>query len=87
MYSFIGLPFMGSNKEAPFSVSSFSRSSPDSRKKRSLPKTPMNMFPFTKADTFPNIGRTFTRGSSGSKDLKNSLEPSSGRGIFKLDIK
>src|SRR5712691_3664772 len=44
----------------------------------------MNIFPFTNAASFPKTSRTVTLGSFGRVDLKNSLEPSSGRGIFKL---
>jgi hypothetical protein len=82
MYSFMGFPFIGSSNEAPLFSKSCLRLSSDRRTKRSFPNSPVNMFPFTKADMFPNIGRIVMRGSSGKIDLKNSLEFSSGRGIF-----
>src|SRR6266568_8405580 len=81
-YSFIGFPFMGSSNEAPFLSKSSFRLSWDTRTNRSFPNSPANMFPLTNADMFPNIGRIVMRGSSGKMDLKNSLEFSSGRGIF-----
>ena len=81
-YSFIGFPFIGSSNDAPFFSKSSFRLSSDPRTNRSFPKSPANMFPLTNADMFPNIGRMVMRGSSGKIDLRNSLEFSSGRGIF-----
>src|SRR6266446_2020553 len=80
-YSFIGFPFMGSSNEAPFLSRSSLRLSSDNRTNRSFPNSPVNMFPLTNADMFPNIGRMVMRGSSGKIDLRNSLEFSSARGI------
>jgi len=79
---FMGLPFIGSSSEAPSFSSSSSRLSSDRRSNKSFPKSPANMFPFTNADMFPNIGRIVTRGSSGKRDLKNSFDFSSGRGMI-----
>src|SRR6266704_2465825 len=80
-YSFMGFPFIGSSNEAPFFSRSSFRFSSDTRTNRSSPNSPVNMFPLTNADMFPNIGRIVIRGSSGKIDLKNSLEFSLGRGI------
>src|SRR5712664_4328141 len=73
-YSFMGFPFIGSSNEAPFLSRSSLRLSSDNRTNRSFPKSPANMFPLTRADMFPNIGRIVMPGSSGKMDLKNSLE-------------
>jgi len=81
-YSFMGLPFIGSSSEVPFFSNSSLRLSSDKRTNRSFPNSPANMFPLTKADMFPNMGRIVIRGSSGKMDLKNSLESSLERGIF-----
>src|SRR5712691_13385753 len=80
----MGFPFIGSKFVAPAFLRSSLRSSSDRRRKRSFPQRPTNMFPFTKAASFPKTSRTVTLGSSGRMDLKNSLEPSSGRGIFNV---
>ena len=60
---------MGSKTRPPAS-STFSRSSSGSRTRTSSPKIPMNMFPFTNADSWPNIGRMVTAGWSGTTDAK-----------------
>src|SRR5437870_11501749 len=80
----MGLPFIGSKFVAPSLFRSSFRSSSDRRRKRSFPQRPTNMFLFTKAASFPKTSRTVTLGSFGRVDLKNSLEPSSGRGIFNV---
>src|SRR2546427_4093951 len=80
----MGFPFIGSKFVAPSLFRSSFRSSSDRRRKRSSPQRPTNMFLFTKAASFPKTSRTVTLGSSGRMDLKNSLEPSSGRGIFNV---
>src|SRR2546426_9350244 len=79
-YSFIGLPFIGSNNAAFFLLRNSARSSSERRTNMPLPNRPMNMFPFTKAAWLPNIGLTVTEGSSGRTEWKNFFEPSSGRG-------
>src|SRR5712664_1632749 len=81
-YSFMGFPFIGSSSEVPLFSKSSLRLSSDRRTNRSFPNSPANMFPLTKADMFPNIGRIVIRGSSGKIDLKNSLESSLERGVF-----
>src|SRR2546425_11391092 len=78
----MGLPFIGSSTEAPLFLRSPLRSSSDNRKNKSFPNIPKNMFPLTKAEMFPNIGRTVTRVSSGTRDWKKSIDSFSGWGIF-----
>src|SRR5262249_8840709 len=48
--------------------------------------SPMNMFPFTNAERFPNIGRMVTSGWSGTTDSKNAFESSSGFGILGIEV-
>src|SRR6266702_1025916 len=78
----MGFPFIGSSIDDPLFLRSSNRSSLDSRTNRSFPKTPKNMFPFTNAEMLPNIGRTVTRSSFGTRDRKTSTDSLSGRGIF-----
>src|SRR5712692_511176 len=79
----MGLPFIGSSINDPLCLSISDSSSPYSRTNRSFPNTPKNMFPLTKAEMLPNIGRTTTRSSFGTRDWKRSTDSLSGRGIFK----
>ena len=51
----------------------------------SSPKIPMNMFPFTNADSWPNIGRIVTAGWSGTTEAKKSFVSSVGFGSFEGD--
>src|SRR5687768_12081014 len=46
------------------------------------PNRPANMFPFTKAPSWPNIGFTSTVGPSGTRERKRSLSSSVAVGIF-----
>ena len=78
----MGFPFIGSSIDDPLFLRSSNRSSLDSRTNRSFPNTPKNMFPLTKAEMLPNIGRTVTRSSFGTSDRKSSTDSLSGRGIF-----
>ena len=78
----MGFPFIGSSIDDPLFLRSSNRSSLDSRTNRSFPNTPKNMFPLTKAEMLPNIGRTVTRSSFGTRDWKSSTDSLSGRGIF-----
>jgi hypothetical protein len=48
---------------------------------RSSPKIPQNMLPFTKAESWPNIGLSVTAGSSGTSLLKAAFAFSLGLGI------
>src|SRR5208283_5815121 len=82
----MGLPSIGANLDAPFSARSSAWSSAESRTNSCFPKSPPNMFPFTKAASFPNIGRTCIRGSFGSTDWKKALSSLSGRGIFISEV-
>ncbi|MGH7763369.1 MAG: hypothetical protein ACREOM_03000 [Candidatus Dormibacteraceae bacterium] len=52
------------------------------RTTRSSPNKPQNMFPFTKADIWPNIGFKVTAGESGTSLLKAAFASSLGLGIF-----
>src|SRR6266571_1580309 len=83
-YSFIGRPGMGSKIPVPFSCSSSARSWSESRTDTCEPNSERNMLPFTNAARLPNIGRTLTRGSSGTRDSKYALDASSGFGSFML---
>src|ERR1051325_7618114 len=72
---------MGSKSRPPcfftFAISCWGR-----RAKKSLPKMPPNMLPFTKADIWPNIGLMVTAGSSGTALANAAFASSLGRGIF-----
>src|SRR6266851_8632245 len=78
----MGLPFIGSSIDDPLFLRSSNLSSLDRRTNRSFPNTPKNMFPLTKAEMLPNIGRTITRSSFGTRDWKRFTDSLSGRGIF-----
>jgi hypothetical protein len=78
----MGLPFIGSSIDDPSFLRRSNCSSLDSRTNRSLPNTPKNIFPLTNAEMLPNIGRTVTRPSLGTRDWKRSTDSLSGRGIF-----
>src|ERR1041384_2972633 len=72
---------MGSKSRPPcfftFAISCWGR-----RTKKSSPKMPQNMLPFTKADIWPNIGLMVTAGSSGTALANAAFASSLGRGIF-----
>lgn len=79
-YSFMALPGIGENSEAPSSSNSRRRSCSGSLTKIWLPNNPANIFPLIKLARLPNIGLMLMRGSTGIIEEKNSLDSSSGRG-------
>jgi hypothetical protein len=69
-YSFMLRPGMGSKIRAPGSRRSSPRSASPRRRIRLSWWSPVNMFPFTKAQGYPNIERRSTEGASGSAAAK-----------------
>ncbi len=57
---------IGSNGAAPFSLSSATRSVSARRTTIEFWNVPANMFSFTNALAYPNMGRRVTRGEAGS---------------------
>ena len=76
----IGRP-AGPNGPAPGVASSSARSVSPSFTPTSLPNSPMNMFPFTNAPSWPNIGFTSTPAPSGTRARNRSRVSSVGLGI------
>src|ERR1700716_455681 len=72
---------MGSKSRPPCFLTA-AISSSGSRTNRSSPKIPTNMFPFTKPDSWPNIGFSVTAGSSGTMRASAAFASSLGLGIF-----
>src|SRR5438270_11351336 len=74
-------PATGSKGLPPFLITA-SASVSGRRTNSPSPKSPLNMFPFTNAARFPNIGRSVIDGSEGTIALNISLARSLGLGIF-----